>query len=117
MIRSIVVRVDHPRTNGKIEKLFGAFERNVRKFDTIDEFMSWYNYVKPHGAFDVGRLETPGMMYYRRLPENRRMALVDPSLLIHVGGETICGKTRRRCARSPRSGDRSTQGEEAHRRR
>ncbi|MGC8970372.1 MAG: integrase core domain-containing protein, partial [Conexivisphaera sp.] len=90
-IRLIVGRVDHPQTNGKMEKFFDTFERNVRNFDTVDEFMGWYNYVRPHGAFEVGRLETPGIIYYRRLPEKGRMALVDPSLLTQMeGGETIC---------------------------
>ena len=91
-IRLIVGRVDHPQTNGKIEKFFDTFERNVGNFEAIDEFMVWYNYVRPHGAFEVGKLETPGIMYYRRLPEKGRMALVDPSLLSRwrEGGETIC---------------------------
>jgi len=82
----IVGRVDHPQTNGKIEKFFDTFERNVGNFEAIDEFMVWYNYVRPHGAFEVGKLETPGIMYYRRLPEKGRMALVDPSLLTQMEG-------------------------------
>jgi transposase InsO family protein len=35
----------------------------------IDEFMNWYNFIRPHGAFDIKRLETPAMIFYKRLPK------------------------------------------------
>ncbi|MDG6933031.1 MAG: hypothetical protein JRN00_08540 [Nitrososphaerota archaeon] len=41
--------------------------------------MSWYNFIRPHGAFDIGKLETPAVIYYQRLP--KREIFIDPSLL------------------------------------
>jgi len=35
----------------------------------IDEFMNWYNLIRPPGAFDVERLETPAMIFYKGLPK------------------------------------------------
>jgi len=35
----------------------------------IDEFMNWYNLIRPHKAFDIERLETPAMIFYKRLPK------------------------------------------------
>jgi len=42
----------------------------------IDEFMNWYNFIRPHGAFDIERLETPAMIFYKRLPKKE---IVDQS--------------------------------------
>ena len=52
-------------TNGKIERFFDIFEKKVRFFSSIDEFMKWYNEVRPHGAFDLSKLETPVQMFSR----------------------------------------------------
>lgn len=68
-ITFIVGRVDHPQTNGKVEKFFDIFEKKVKFFNTVDEFMNWYNFIRPHGAFDIERLETPAMIFYKRLPK------------------------------------------------
>jgi putative transposase len=78
-IRFITGRVDHPQTNGKIEKLFDIFEKKVKFFPSIDEFMSWYNEVRPHGAFDLSKLETPVQMFYKKM--EGRTVLADPEAL------------------------------------
>jgi len=71
--------VDHPQTNGKIEKFFDIFEKKVKFFPSIDEFMSWYNEVMPHGAFDLSKLETPIQMFHKKMED--REALTDPAKL------------------------------------
>ncbi|NAY81937.1 MAG: hypothetical protein GU362_03500, partial [Thaumarchaeota archaeon] len=30
---------------------------------------NWYNFIRPHGAFDIERLETPATIFYKRLPK------------------------------------------------
>jgi len=42
-ITLIVGRVDHLKTNGKVEKFFDTFEKKVRFFNFVNEFMRWYN--------------------------------------------------------------------------
>ena len=79
-IRMITGRVNHPQTNGKIEKFFDIFESKIRYFSSIDEFMQWYNCIRSHGAFDISKLETPIKMFYARMPQ--REMLIDPSLLL-----------------------------------
>ena len=81
-IRFITGRVDHPQTNGKIEKFFDIFENKVKFFSSIYEFMYWYNHVRPHGAFDLSKLETPIQIFYRRMEDIE--ALIDPLLLTGV---------------------------------
>ena len=84
-IRLITGRVDHPQTNGKIEKFFDIFEKKVKFFPSTDEFMSWYNCVRPHGAFDLTKLETPIKIFYRKLED--KSILTDPNILTR--GEVI----------------------------
>jgi len=83
-IKHIVGRVHHPETNGKVEKFFDIFEKKVKFFNSVDEFMNWYNFIRPHGAFDIERLETPAVIYYQRLP--KREVIIDPTLLENIGG-------------------------------
>lgn len=79
-IRHILGRVSHPQTNGKVEKLFHTLEKGLAKgFIPIEECIYWYNCMKPHGALDLGRAETPIEAYYRRT--EIKEDLMDPSLL------------------------------------
>lgn len=75
-IRQILGRVNHPQTNGKIEKWFDIFEKKIKFFSSIDDCISWYNTIKPHGALD---LKTPIKAYYEKMPQLD--ALMDPSLM------------------------------------
>ena len=54
----IVGRVDNPQTNGKVEKFFDIFEKKVKFFNSVDKFMNWYNFIRPHGALDLENLES-----------------------------------------------------------
>ncbi|MBI2183766.1 MAG: DDE-type integrase/transposase/recombinase [Thaumarchaeota archaeon] len=78
-IRFIMGRVDHPQTNGKIEKFFDIFEKKVRYFQSVEEFMEWYNCERPHGAFDLSKLETPVQIFYKRMED--REQLTDPDTI------------------------------------
>jgi len=81
-ITLVVGRVDHHQTNGKVEK-FDIFEKKVKFFNSVDEFMNWYNFIRPHVAFDIERLETPAVIYYKRLP--KKEVIMDPTLLENIG--------------------------------
>ena len=50
----------------------------------IDEFMNRYNFIRPHGAFDIERLETPAFIYYQRLP--KKEVIMDTALLENIRG-------------------------------
>lgn len=78
-IRFIMGRPYHPQTNGKIEKFFDIFEKKVKFFPTIDEFMTWYNEVRPHGAFDLTKAQTPLEMFHKRKADPEHLA--DPDAL------------------------------------
>ncbi len=50
-------RVRHPQTNGKLEKFWDIFECKIKYFESVDEFMHWYNHTRPHGALNLYEME------------------------------------------------------------
>jgi len=70
-IRHIVARVNHPQTNGKIERFFGTVQRKQKHFQSLDEFMYWYNHIRPHMSLRWKRLETPEIAFWRKYPPTR----------------------------------------------
>ncbi len=58
-------RKRHPQTNGKIEKFFDILDKEFdERFETIDEFIEWYNNERPSEAVDY---MTPNEAYKKRL--------------------------------------------------
>jgi len=57
-------------------------KEKVKFFDSVDEFMNWYNFIRPHGAFDFERLETPAVIFYQRLPKME--VIMDPTLVKNI---------------------------------
>ncbi len=51
-IKHIMARVNHPQTNGKLQRFHGEIQRKQKWFDTIDESVHWYNHIKPHMSLD-----------------------------------------------------------------
>lgn len=82
-IKHVLSRVHHPQTNGKIEKFFDIFDKKIKFFSSIDEFMEWYNNVRPHGALNLKEMETPVQAYYSRMPQ--KDMLIDPEILWRDG--------------------------------
>ncbi len=68
-IKHIMARVNHPQTNGKLERFHGEIQRKQKWFGTINELVHWYNYIKPHMSLDWDNLETPAKAYARKMPE------------------------------------------------
>jgi len=73
-INPILARVKHPQTNGKIEKWFHTYQRFRREFDSLEEFVYWYN-NRPHGSLNFHELETPEQAFWRRLSEEAKMGI------------------------------------------
>ena len=68
-IKHIMARVNHPQTNGKLERFHGEIQRKQKWFGTIDELVHWYNHTKPHMSLDWDNLETPAKAFVRKMPE------------------------------------------------
>lgn len=58
-------RARHPQTNGKLEKFHDVLEKEFdERFDTLDEFIEYYNNERPSEAVDY---MTPSEAYEKRL--------------------------------------------------
>ena len=67
-IKHLLCRVNHPQTNGKLERFYGVYEQKRHQFRSIDEYVHWHNEVKPHMSLNIETLETPIQAFHRKLP-------------------------------------------------
>jgi putative transposase len=67
-IKHILCRVNHPQTNGKLERFYGVYEQKRHQFRSIDEYVHWHNEIKPHLSLNIEALETPIQAFHRKLP-------------------------------------------------
>jgi len=65
-IKQILCRIKHPQSNGKIEKWFGIYDKHRHAFNSIKEFLTWYNEIRPHRSLRFEALETPNQAFLRK---------------------------------------------------
>ena len=66
-IKQILCRIKHPQSNGKIEKWFDIYKNHRNAFKTKEEFLMWYNEIRPHRALKFDILETPEQAFLRKM--------------------------------------------------
>ena len=66
-IKQILCGVNHPQTNGKIEKWFDFYERHRSRYDSLSELLDWYN-NRPHGSLNLRFAESPNGAFIRKMP-------------------------------------------------
>lgn len=66
-IKHILCRIKHPQSNGKAEKFFHLYDLHRWNFNSIEEFLEWYNTKRPHLSLRFEELETPQMAFERKL--------------------------------------------------
>jgi putative transposase len=67
-IKHLLCRVNHPQTNGKLERFYGVYDQKRHQFKSIDEYVHWHNEIKPHLSLNIETLETPIQAFHRKLP-------------------------------------------------
>lgn len=65
-IKHILCRIKHPQSNGKVEKWFNTYENHRDAFSTLEEFIRWYNDIRPHRSLNWDLLETPNQAFQRK---------------------------------------------------
>jgi putative transposase len=70
-IKHLLCRVNHPQTNGKLERFYGVYEQKQHQFKSIDEYVHWHNKIKPHMSLNWEALETPIQAFHRKLPPEK----------------------------------------------
>jgi len=71
-IRHAVSRVNHPQTNGKLERLWREYDRHRWRYATLEEFIEAYNHAI-HGA--LWDMECPAEAFQRKLPPEALLGL------------------------------------------
>ena len=66
-IKQILCRVKHPQSNGKVEKWFECYDNHRSAFQNKEEFVGWYNEIRPHRALNFEVLETPAQAFVRKM--------------------------------------------------
>ena len=66
-IKQILCRIKHPQSNGKVEKFFDLYQNKRSLFKTMEEFIVWYNEVRPHSSLNFEVLETPQQAFIRKM--------------------------------------------------
>ena len=66
-IKQILCRIKHPQSNGKVEKFFDLYQNKRILFKTKEEFIEWYNEVRPHKSLNFEELETPQQAFVRKM--------------------------------------------------
>jgi len=66
-IKQILCRIKHPQSNGKVEKFFDLYQNKRSLFRTKEEFIVWYNEVRPHSSLNFEILETPQQAFIRKM--------------------------------------------------
>jgi putative transposase len=71
-IRHILCRVNHPQTNGKLERFYGVLDQKWPQFHhDVDTIIKWHNEIKPHMSLNWKELETPIKAFHRKYPPDR----------------------------------------------
>ena len=65
-IKHIKTKIKHPQSNGKVEKWFECYDKHRKAFKTAEEFLHWYNCVRPHRSLNFDVLETPEQAFIRK---------------------------------------------------
>jgi putative transposase len=68
-IKHILCRIKHPQSNGKSEKFNHLYLTHRTAFKTKEEFINWYNNIRPHMSLDE---ITPEEAYQKRKHSKRR---------------------------------------------
>ena len=66
-IHQILCRIKHTQSNGKVEKFFDLYQNKRNLFKTREEFIAWYNEVRPHSSLNFEVLETPQQAFIRKM--------------------------------------------------
>ena len=74
-IKHILARVNHPQTNGKVERLFGTVKQKKTEFDSLEALFHWYNDVRPHMSLRQDVLETPAQAFLRKMGKKKKMSV------------------------------------------
>ena len=76
-----ISRRNNPQTNGKVERFWLEYDRHRFRFETMDEFIDWYNHRNGALLMDFG--ENPHAVV-RKLPIEAKLGV-----FFRLGGDDV----------------------------
>ncbi len=67
-IRHRLAGAGRPQSHGKISRYHGEIKAKLRLFCGMDDFVDWWNNIRPHMSLDWDSLETPARAFARKMP-------------------------------------------------
>ena len=67
-IKHILCRVNHPQTNGKLERFYGVYEQKHRQLRNIHEYVRWHQEIKLYMSINFEAPGTPIQAFHRKVP-------------------------------------------------
>ena len=83
-IRQILGRVQHPQTNGKIERFYRTVDEKIHRFNNLDDLIQWYNMKRPHMSLNLNIIETPYQAFIRKMPKEGTITDEESEEIYHV---------------------------------
>ena len=65
-VKLLLCGVNHPQTNGKVEKWFDFYEHHRGRYASLSELIDWYN-DRMHGSLNMHYAETPNQAFIRKM--------------------------------------------------
>ena len=76
-IEHILARVNHPQTNGKLERFFHTLETEAGRFPSVSDFIGYYNERRLHFSLDIDNGETP-LLAFRNKRADKKTRMSEP---------------------------------------
>ena len=67
----------HPQTNGKLERFYRTLEEQIGHYDSLREYIDYYNEKRLHFSLDIDRGETP-LLAFRNKKSTEAIRKSDP---------------------------------------
>ena len=62
------LRLYHPQTNGKLERFHRSIEEEIHHYESLQDYIEYYNERRLHFALDIRNYETPLKEFSTRKP-------------------------------------------------
>lgn len=67
-IKHTLCAVGRPQSYGKIKRFFQTYDKQRWQFESLEAFVDYYNYQRPHQSLRYDELETPTEAFVRLIP-------------------------------------------------
>jgi len=79
-IQQVLARVNHPQSNGKVERFIQTIRKLKNHFGSYEMALHYYNFKRPHMSLNLDICETPFQAYIRKMPPVIRSRFIQENI-------------------------------------